>query len=145
LGGDIGKLSAHIFAQKIDIEGNLQWQEGGVLISGFCLTWLPAYQIVSDNAGGAILIVRYQDKELGRTRLEAQRIDAEGNLLWPERLSLTTAPGGPFSMAPDGEEGVFVAWVAHEFGPLRPYIQRISAEGEPMWGDRGILLNRYYR
>jgi hypothetical protein len=138
----ISPLDRYIFAQKIDSQGNLKWLEGGVPMWRCGYGIGPPHSVVTDNADGGILAFFYYDKGHGRRLLRAHRVDSTGKILWPEQgVSLTTAPGGPFSMAPDGEEGVFVAWVAHEFGPLRPYIQRISAEGELMWGDRGILLN----
>ncbi len=133
----------HIFAQEIDSQGNLKWQERGVVMSRFAYGGSPHHYMVTDDDGGGILAFYYYDGGRRRTLLQTQRVDAEGKVLWPDEVLVTTARGGPFSMAPDADGGVFVAWLAtHKFGPLRPYIQRISAEGKPMWGDEGILLNR---
>jgi len=135
-------IDRHIFAQKIDSQGNLKWQEHGVVMSSFEYGGSPYHHMVTDNADGGILVFYYYDRGVRRTLLQAQGVDAEGKVLWPDEVLVTTAVGGPFSMAPDGDGGVFVAWLAtHKFGPLRSYIQRISAEGERMWGDKGILLN----
>lgn len=128
-----------LYAQKIDYKGNVLWQEGGLRISA---GRIDHSSIAGDNFGGAILMWARQVSRDGRL-LQAQRLDSAGKPLWPERgAAVTTAPGGRFSVAPDGEGGVFVAWVAHEYGPLLSYVQRISAEGEPMWGDEGIMLYR---
>jgi hypothetical protein len=127
-----------LLAQKIDCEGGLQWPEGGVLVRrferGLCVS------TVADNYGGAIFIIRHIDRAY-RYLLDAYRLDGEGKVLW-QGVSVTTVQGMRFSTTPDGRGGAFVAWVAFEFGPLRPYVQRVSAEGEPMWGDRGIQVNR---
>lgn len=138
-----GRDYYYIYAQKIDSEGNLQWKEGGVLIYEIDLLIPPHFtpSMVGDNSGGAVLVFCYHEK-LRRYLLQAQRVDAEGKVLWPQQgVSPTTISGGPYSIFPDGEGGVFVAWVVWEVGPLLSYIQRITAEGERMWGDEGILLN----
>ncbi len=128
-----------LYAQKIDSEGNVLWQEGGRRISTGSI---DHSSIVGDNFGGAILMWACQVFQDGRL-LQAQRLDSVGKPLWPERgAAATTAPGGRFSVMPDSEGGVFVAWVAHEYGPLRSYVQRISAEGKSMWGNEGIASLR---
>jgi hypothetical protein len=45
----------HIFAQKIDSQGNLKWQEGGVVMSRFHYGASPYHSIVTDDADGGII------------------------------------------------------------------------------------------
>ena len=81
---------------------------------------------VSDGAGNAIV-------SFG-TR--AQKIDAAGNMVWPAN-GVVFAAGGANSIACDGYGGIVIAWGESR----RSYVQRLSNEGKPLWGDKGIRLN----
>jgi hypothetical protein len=125
-----------LLTQKINCGGSLQWPEGGVLVRRFERGLRVS--TVADNYGGAIFIIGHFDIFIiGRFDreysylLDAYRLDAEGKVLW-QGVAVTTVQAVRFSRISDGQGGAFVAWVAYEFGPLRPYVQRICAEGQPM-------------
>jgi len=130
-----------IYAQKINHKGEIQWPEGGILVSRFKSSFSPLFEIVSNNSGGAIIVFRYYDEEIKRYLLQAQKVDAKGKVLWQEEgVPVTELSAGRFSVIPDGHEGAYVAWYVSRYGPLLSYVQRINSEGKRMWGDRGILL-----
>jgi len=136
---------AHTYAQKIDRYGDFQWQEGGVLISRLrtlCPPRLPSMSLVSDNAGGAIHVFGYRCEEARRTLFQAQRVDAKGRVLWQKPgASVTTTSPVEYSSLPDGRGGVFVSWGTGGSGSFWWYVQRITPEGNPAWGRKGIRLN----
>ena len=130
-----------IYAQRIDAEGNVKWQEGGVQVC--CEEKSPAsliHHMVSDTLGGAIIIwwmpTSSADSE---GLLVAQRIDAEGKSIWSE---FGTAVARSRSCCPpvisqDRCGGVLVAWSEGQ----NSYVQRIDANSSRLWGEKGIRLN----
>lgn len=137
---------AYIYAQKIGTYGNFQWQERGVLLSKlrtFSPPRMPTMSLVSDHAGGAIVVFGYHCEEIRRTRLQAQRVDAKGSVLWQKPgVLVTPAWSTEYSSLPDGHGGVFVSWAGGGSASFSfwSYVQRITPEGKPAWGERGLRL-----
>jgi len=124
-----------ICAQRIDANGHKLWAEDAIQV------WEGTYHhVVSDGFGGAISV--------GAEK--AQRIDAAGRKMWGSdgtRLNLRGLH--LYSISEDGSGGVLISWVANRFiigefmlGATASYAQRVDAEGNILWGDKGILLNR---
>jgi len=123
-----------------------QWPTGGVYLShiyNYALT-----RIVTDQAGGAI-VVWFDWRPGHENELYAQRVNASGTPLWPaEGIPLVVLTSGTWnalqdwhSIASDGAGGVVVAWHdyrTHFTGDI--YAQRLSASGQRLWGDEGVLL-----
>jgi len=176
----IGFCDSDIYAQRVDAEGNILWGPDGVPIRiGPTKPYDP--EIVYDGTGGAII---FFVEERG---ICAQRVDADGHKLWPgdaiqvwkgtyhhvvsdgfggaisvwdERAQRLDATGremwglngtiamlnsrGWYSISEDGCGGVLISWAASRFilDETASYVQGIDAEGNLLWGDRGILLNR---
>ncbi|GAI73390.1 unnamed protein product [marine sediment metagenome] len=65
----------------------------------------------------------------------AQKIDVAGNMVWPAN-GVVFAAGGANSIAYDRYGGIVVAWGESR----RSYVQRLSNEGKPLWGDKGIKM-----
>jgi len=101
---------------------------------------------ISDGSGG--VIVAWQEGD----NIHAQRIDPEGKPFWGQGgILVCPKPMQPkqFAITSDSSGGAIVTWDdraeisddredAAFWAPIPVYSQRISAEGEPMWGDRGI-------
>jgi hypothetical protein len=135
-----------IYAQRIDAEGNIRWQEGGTQVCYIKSHWSFAYRTaVSDGSGGAIIVLGYKEAETNEEGLLVQRIDAAGRTMWPDNGTLASTARNRIAHAisDDGCGGVIVSWGAQQ--PLlkskQSYVQRIDAEGNRLWGDKGILLN----
>ena len=91
--------------------------------------------IVEDGSGGAIVAMTY-----GAGDIAAQRVTANGTLLWgPAGTIVTAAVGvqGPLDMASDGAGGAVLAWVDNRTNPADVYAQRVSAGGTTMWTADG--------
>jgi len=143
---DLRQGMMSIYAQRIDAEGNIKWQEGGMQVCYIKTYSSFAYRTaVSDSSGGTIIAWGYKEAETNEEGLLAQRIDAAGRTVWPDNGTLASTARNRIAHAisDDGCGGVIVSWGAQQ--PLlkskQSYVQRIDAEGNRLWGDKGILLN----
>jgi hypothetical protein len=134
-----------ISAQRVDSNGNVLWQTGGVQA---CVGPAEGAQVVSDGAGGAIIAyMRGIPCEDGigwcDTDIYAQRIDAEGNVLWgPDGVPICAGPSHPNSprIVADGAGGaiIFFTFVGSEVsapGYFAIRAQRIDADGHKLWDE----------
>ena len=117
------------YAQNIGADGNIKWQPSGKLLSSS-----GPQRAVSNGSGGAIFT-------FGRIR--AQRIDADGRTMWPDDGILFTDSKGTHDISCDGYGGAVIVWGIGKdmFSSEKSYVQRISADGKLLWGDKGIRLN----
>jgi hypothetical protein len=126
------QYSESICAQRVDSQGNILSQAGGVQVStepggSAC--------IAGDDSGGCVIAyIRYRDGDDGD--IYAQRIDAEGNVLWgPDGLpifhSITTGYIYQPEIVADGGGGAIIFFVAE--GGV--HAQRIDADGHKLWSE----------
>jgi hypothetical protein len=133
------------YAERLTADGGIApgWQVDGVrLRQGSATQWA-----VTDGDGGAIILV------LSGGGLYAERIGADGRLLWPSETPVcpvfTTGQGGP-SMISDGAGGAFIAWMdvrnspppdfPHHHYLYDIFAQRIDGSGARMWPDSGVAV-----
>ncbi len=86
---------------------------------------------VSDGAGGMIVV--WTDGRTGDTDLWAQRVGAEGEVLWAaDGVPVCTVVGGQSDLrtVSDGAGGVIVVWRDRRSGDQDYYAQRINADGQ---------------
>jgi flagellar hook capping protein FlgD len=132
-----------IFAQRVNAAGIPQWAPEGVFLVTE-VSFFPARPgIVSDDAGGAIVI--WRDYRAGVTTVYAQRLSAAGILHWtPSGAAICTSEGLSLqhTVVADGAGGAIVAWNDGRRGPLNPdiYVQRVDAAGVAQWGTDGIAI-----
>jgi hypothetical protein len=131
-----------IYCQKLAGDGNLLWAEEGVRVCP-TLNWQDWHRIISDTAGGVILV--WHDERYGflSPYIYAQRLDGSGNLLWG-------AEGAPIDLfdfrkwtlecVPDGVGGGIVTWYDNGNGPYDIYAQRFNGSGEIQWISRGVAI-----
>jgi hypothetical protein len=129
-----------VFAQKVDQNGLTVWESNGMAV---CSTYWNIYapQIVGDGSGGAI--IAWYDE---RTYYEvyAQRVDASGNVVWPETGVLVFPSYGEsdIRLMADGAGGVIAALDIYwdEDLPSDIYAQRLDPDGNPLWGPKGAAI-----
>lgn len=139
-----------VFAQRISPEGALLWHQGersAPVADSTMPERAPA--AVADGQGGAIVVFEVEltyEQHKGDVELGAQRIDASGRMLWNEGQAsseLATSEWHerrPVAVA-DGSGGAIVVFEEHgapgsEYqGDIDVGAQRISAEGELLWGE----------
>ncbi|MBI4208901.1 MAG: M36 family metallopeptidase [Deltaproteobacteria bacterium] len=139
-----GSNNPDIYAQKIDSDGNSLWQNNGVPIVS-----QSHYQyddrLVSDGMGGAIITWTDKRDNTGYDDIYAQRIDANGSVLWAID-GIPIAEGydqrtqaDPVAMS-DGNGGAIIVFeIAYGDGNL--YAQRIDSDGNLLWGATGKSIS----
>lgn len=134
-----------IYIQRIDKNGNNLWVEDGVLVCG-----VNDHQtnpsLVSDGKGGAVVIWKnLRDNNNWdwdwNWDLYAQRIDSDGNKLWPED-GIPICTGEPNSRGPfllfDEDENTIIVWGDERNGNgNNVYVQKVDANGNILWEENG--------
>ena len=102
-----------IYVQRIDPNGNVLWGIGGKAV---CDT--TGYQsdpaIVSDGAGGAIVVWSDGRDLIAGSPLYAQRVSAAGTIMWTRqglRVSGANARQDVPSLTSDGSGGAVAVWM----------------------------------
>jgi len=131
-----------IYAQRLDPNGHKLWPEDAIQVWKGGGHSSPYYSVASDGFGGAI--IQWCDGEESAER--AQRLDARGRKLWGLNGALVSNTQGwhsPQAISEDSCGGAFISWIASKFigDATSSYVQRIDAQGNRLWGEKGILLN----
>lgn len=131
-----------IYAQRIDVNGSLQWNTDGIAI---CNAVSDQYspKLASDGAGGAI--IAWYDNRAGNYDVYAQRINASGVVQWAaDGVAITTQPGNQNAnqIIADGSGGAIIVWSDGAGGGPNADIraQLINASGTVLWSDGGASV-----
>ncbi|MBL0181613.1 MAG: hypothetical protein IPP96_04635 [Chitinophagaceae bacterium] len=98
-------------------------------------------QIVSDGAGGAICT--WVDTRNGAQDIYAQRMNANGSLLWNvDGIAICNAVSDQYSprLVSDAAGGAIIAWYDNRAGNYDIYAQRINAVGVVQWASDGVAI-----
>ncbi|MGB8195099.1 MAG: T9SS type A sorting domain-containing protein [Chitinophagaceae bacterium] len=98
-------------------------------------------QSTTDGAGGAIST--WVDTRNGTQDIYAQRIDANGNLLWAvDGIAICNAVSDQFSprLASDGNGGAIITWYDNRSGNYDIYAQNVNAGGIAQWTVDGVAI-----
>jgi len=133
-----GQVAAesHLFAQRLDSDGNTLWAPDGVAVSNGVMRCLDPL-IIGDGAGGAILV--WEAYLESQWRVYAQRLDAPGNRQWAADGLLVRVTEGPLNhsaMVSDQAGGGILLWA--EGFQLRA--QRLDGGGAFQWPADGIVV-----
>ncbi len=128
--------------QRVDVFGNELWAHNGLLVSDHTsMSWLTDYDLKADQEGCAV--IAFQDVRTGNTNIYAYRISPEGEFLWgDDGIALSNnadfEPSPKIAITDSGY--TIVAWQRiPEAGNDVIVLQKISPEGDLLWGD-GIVL-----
>lgn len=99
-----------------------------------------AIEIIADNAGGAFL-AWVENYDL----FQVQKVSPDGGFNWPDPGVKVTNLEGEHRftrMTPDGEGGIIIVWEYRSlYNPDHVYAQRISSNGQVLWGKEGIMVS----
>jgi len=133
-----------VYAQRVDSGGNILWQTGGVQA---CVGPAGGAQVVSDGSGGGIITyernIPCEDSKYAYcdSDIYAQRIDAEGNVLWgPDGLPICAGSSVPNSprIVTDGAGGAIIFFFfLEDYAAFRA--RRIDADGHELWEEEADL------
>lgn len=119
-------------AQKIDVQGNVLWPNGGVALFDSTVT-MAGWNLAPDGKGGAFVTIEYP---LSNTNIIAQHVLANGVSAWPGwGVPVTVAPNVQYwsQVEPDSAGGVFVCWRDWRHSTLASdpdlYAQHVNADG----------------
>ncbi len=130
-----------VSAQRVDSSGDALWDPNGVTLSGAVgSAAIVSPGAISDGAGGAVVFWTTAHEEVEEQDVYVQRVGPLGDLLWGEEgvaLGKGLCLPGSVELASDGAGGAVVAWYDW---PSDVYAQRVSADGNVLWGAGGIGL-----
>ena len=132
-------------AQRVSSTGGILWDAAGVLLTSTwgmgCAVTCVAAPVISDGAHGAICV--WEDARVGLdTDIYAQRIDADGSLLWGAGgLPISTASNRQSAprIVADGHGGAIIVWTSWSSSD-DIFAQRVDAEGNFLWGPNGVAV-----
>ena len=128
-----------IYAQRINMDGDLLWTEDGV---GICTSIQGQIfpLIISDEQGFSI--IAWED---GRGGVYAQRISSDGSIQWYEDgIPICIADGAQngIRIISDGAGGAILAWRDRRSGDNWDlYTQKVNMNGEVEWLIDGISVS----
>ena len=139
-----------VYAQKIDVNGNLQWGEGGKLIISELGRQDSADVVYAGNGTWIVVWDDFRDDPENRYEgdIYAQKVNSSGYPLWNPagvpvcvEISLQTNP----KPVADGDGGVIIIWTDKRNGYYDIYAQRLTSTGEiaPGWLAQGNPVISY--
>ncbi len=130
-----------IYAQKVDSSGNILWGTNGLLVCNRS-TNQKNPKIISDNAGGAIIV--WEDSASFYFDVYAQRISSAGVVQWlANGVSICNAPNQQQNptLDIDGLGGAIITWQDKRSNvDYDIYAQQINAAGSIGWAANGIII-----
>ena len=134
--------SSHIYSQRINTTGDVQWTPNGVAI---CTATHAQYfpRLVSDGAGGAI--ITWQDSRPSGTDVYAQKINATGDVQWTTNgVEICTASNTQWGiqLVRDKAGGAIITWQDYRSGVHNSgiFAQRINSSGDAQWITNGMEI-----
>lgn len=139
-----GIFEGDIYGQQIDFSGNPLWTADGIVINNAANGQFRP-KIIGDENGGAIIVWAKNGGGFYGYDLYAQRIDANGNLLWNPNgveVAVSNATDSFHEIVPDGNGGVIVTWqrLPTVPGETDIYVQRVDANGNVLWTNNGVAV-----
>ncbi len=135
--------SYDIYAQRINSTGDIQWTPNGVAL---CL--YSGYQyiedIISDGAGGAIVIWRDTRENFFERDVYAQRINSSGGVEWTTdgvKISDISIDQSEPKLCSDGIGGAIITWMDNRSQYYEIYAQRINSTGGIQWTINGTSVS----
>ncbi|MFX0132806.1 MAG: hypothetical protein ACFFDN_04080 [Candidatus Hodarchaeota archaeon] len=139
-GGFIIKWESNgIYAQKIDLDGNLLWNG----TYGLEVCTAPSNEdeatLCSDGDGGAI--ITWRDDRIPSYGIFVQRVNSSGNTTWTANgVNICNIGTSYFpNICSDGFGGAIITW--EEAGGMNDiYAQKVDSSGNILWTVNGIII-----
>jgi hypothetical protein len=140
-------IISNIYAQRIDSNGNSLWALNGISVCP-ATTNQTTSKIVSDENNGAIIMWVDNRTGVNENDIYAQRINANGDLLWSTSGLAVCAiyrRQQIASITADGNGGAIIAWTDDRDTSTVPltsdvYAQRVDPNGNLLWASTGVEI-----
>ncbi len=138
-----------VYAQKIDVNGNVQWDEGGKLIISDVGRQEDPEVIYVGDGNWIISWIDFRNAPANcySGDVYAQKVDSDGDPLWnPAGLLVNINPEGQINLhlISDGTGGLLVFWQGYypEYTIDNIYAQHVLSNGEvdPAWPTDGLVV-----
>ena len=136
---DLREGGYRVYIQRLDAAGNFQFQADGLLVSNHLQdTWITDYDLITDDQDNAVVV--FSDIRNGNLDVFTYRVSPQGDMLWG-------ADGIPLSVSSEFEaspkvaqmsDGDFVFVWPHQGQYQTIRLQRLSPNGDKLWGDAGL-------
>jgi len=134
-------LDGDIYAQKIDEQGNLLWQVGGVSVCSLVGMQI-SINMEPDNEGGVFII--WVDSRHPSKDLFGQHLSASGNALWTQNgIPIADGLGDEIqnTMLPDGQGGFIIAYTHSYASNDDLYAKHFDSNGTMTWPNPVVISN----
>ncbi len=131
-----------IYVQRVSAAGVVLWASGGVPLCQ-ATGHQEAPQLVSDGAGGAIIV--WQDRRTGTSDIFAQRVNAAGAVQWTtDGTAISQAPNAQTrpQLVSDGAGGAIIVWQDRSGLSEDIFAQRVNAAGAAQWATNGTAISQ---
>ncbi len=130
--------------QRLDPNGVTQWAENGIIVSEEPQdTWITDYDMAIDPDGYALIV--FSDIRTGFLKPVAYRISPDGEMMWGSTGILLADDSNfdpsPKTCATEQGNAVFAWQSIPDIGDSQVRLQKISPNGDLLWGD-GIILSQ---
>lgn len=126
----------NIYAQRLDTNGNQLWSGDRRVNSESEAPGRWSFPALAIDTVGNIVVVWHDYRE-GDANIFIQKLDANGNRLWPTDKRVDSDTGGAWQGNPaisvDTSGNVVVVWEDRRNGSYEIYAQRISPAGNQLW------------
>ena len=137
----------NMYLQRLNSAGEAQFAPNGMLVSAHPqMTWLVDYDMTVDLNDNAVIV--FSDIRNGGTNdldVVAYKIASNGTFLWgADGIVLSEPVNANFEPAPKvtyTNAGNFVVGWLKSGAVDALCFQKISADGQVMWGESGVMLN----
>ncbi|MFX1457616.1 MAG: hypothetical protein ACFFDB_19800 [Promethearchaeota archaeon] len=132
-----GGMNTHIYAQRVNSTGHIQWDLNGKAICT-AVGDKAHIQLLSDGNGGAFIV--WADRRNSNLDIFAQHINSEGIGQWTNNgvlISGTTEMEQTPQLCSDLNGGLFITW---DSTSNEVYAQRLNQTGDPQWTTDGVKV-----
>lgn len=149
-------LNREIFAQRISVAGEILWAENGVWVWDIPQEYFMTTSgildatVIPDGVGGAAIVwTGYKESYSRNSVVYAQGLSSDGQRLW-EIEEVYPDPGfrsqGYSSVISDEQGGIIIGSRTGESSSVSKtdsvYAQRINPDGDRIWGDGGLEIQK---
>jgi len=132
-----------LHAARLSHDGDLVWSDSVAAVPGEDET---VQDLAGDGNGG--VYVAYRGAMWPEFNIYAQHLDASGNLLWGQGVSVCADTGNQTNcrIASLGSDGVIFIWQDERDAvtwAIDLYAQKLNWAGTPVWQDEGIPVCQY--